>query len=56
MGAAATWPDDDDDEFEVVMGHPYFQGLELISLLEALDMTYATLSQLRHVSGGSGMT
>jgi hypothetical protein len=49
MGAAATLPDDDDDKFEVIMGRPCFQGPEPISLPEALDTAYASLSQVRHV-------
>jgi hypothetical protein len=49
MGAVATLLDDDDDKFEVIMGHPCFQGPEPISLPEALDTAYASLSQVRHV-------
>jgi hypothetical protein len=49
MGATATWPDDDDDEFEVVMGRPCFHGPKLISLPEALDTAHAALSQVWHV-------
>jgi hypothetical protein len=50
MGAAATMSDEDDNEFEVIMGRPFFHGPELISLLEALDMANAPpLSQVRHV-------
>jgi hypothetical protein len=50
MGAVTTWPDDDDDdEFEVIMGHPCFQGPEPISLPEAMDTAHAALSQVWHV-------
>jgi hypothetical protein len=49
MQAVATWLDEDDNGFEVIMGRPCFHGPELISLPEALDTAHAILSQVRHV-------
>jgi hypothetical protein len=49
MQVVATWLDEDDNGFEVVMGHPCFHGPEPISLPEALDTAHATVSQVRHV-------
>jgi hypothetical protein len=51
--------DEDDNEFEVIMGRPFFHGPELISLLEALDMANAPpppLARCGMCSSESGMT
>jgi hypothetical protein len=38
MGAAATPPDDNDNECEVMMGHPCLQAPKLTSLPEVVGM------------------
>jgi hypothetical protein len=56
MGATATWPDDDDDEFEVVMGRPCFHGPKLISFLMRWTRPMPPLARCGMCSGGSGLT